>query len=133
MTSDAVAALTTAYWDNFLNTSSSILGRDWDRLDEVDKIVSAGGRPAIDMVLHLIETAPRDRDGWLSYLLAGPIEDLWGRSEADQMSLVEASAQSAELAEALAYLYAPSVPEPERAARRTKRPSKRQGNRPRHP
>ena len=133
MTSDAVAALSTAYWDDFLNTSISILARDRERLDEVDKILSAGGRPAIDMVLHLIETAPRDRDGWLSYLLAGPIEDLWSRSEADQLSLVEASAQSGELAEALDYLNAPSIREPERAARKTNRPSKRQGNRPRHP
>ena len=72
MTSDAVAALTTAYWDNFLNTSSSILRRDWERLDEVDRIFGAGGRPAIDMVLHLIETAPRDRDGWLSYRPRNP-------------------------------------------------------------
>jgi hypothetical protein len=84
-------------------------------------------------VLELIETAPRDRDGWLSYLLSRPIEDLWRRSEEDQLALVEASGGSADLAEALAHLNAPSTREPERAARKTKRPSKRQGIRPKHP
>ena len=133
MTTDPTSALTTAYWDNFLTMSTSSLGRDWDRLDQVEQIFRAGGRPATDMVLELIETAPRDHDGWLSYLLSGPIEDLWSRSEADQAALLEASGRSADLAEALAHLNPPSTGDPERAARKSKRPSKRQGNRPKHP
>jgi hypothetical protein len=133
VTTDPTSALTTAYWDNFLTVSSSSLGRDWDRLDQVEEIIRGGGRSATDLVVDLIETAPRDRDGWLSYLLSGPIEDLWNRSEVDQLALVEASSRSADLAEALAHLDAPSTPEPGRAARKTKRPSKRQGNRPNHP
>lgn len=133
MTADPTSALTTAYWDNFLTMSSSSLGRDWDRLDQVEQIIRAGGRPATDMVLELIETAPRDHDGWLSYLLSGPIEDLWSRSEADQIALAEASGGSADLAEALAHVNASSTREPERAVRKTKRPSKRQSNRPKHP
>ena len=133
MTIDATSALTTAYWDNFLTMSSSSLGRDWERLDQVEQIIRAGGRPATDMVLELIATAPRGRDGWLSYLLSGPIEVLWSRSEADQAALVEASAQSADLAEALTYLNTPTTGDAERGASKTKRPSKRQGHRPRHP
>jgi hypothetical protein len=54
-------------------------------------------------LLRLIVTAPRDRDGWLSYLLVGPIELMWQRVT-DQRRLVEASAQSGELTEALSYL-----------------------------
>lgn len=133
MTIDPTNAQTTAYWDNFLSMSGSSVGQDWDRLDQVELIIQAGGGPATDMVLDLIETAPRARDGWLSYLLSGPIEDLWSRSEADQMALVEASGRSGDLAEALAHLKAPSTREPERAAQKSKRPSKRQGNRPKHP
>ena len=103
-----------------------------ERLDQVESILETGGKLAISLVLHLIETAPRDRDGWLSYLLTGPIDDLWRRSDLDQHALVEASAQSDELAEALSYLTDTTPNEPAPTTRRAKRPSKRQGNRPRH-
>jgi hypothetical protein len=103
VTTEALDALAAAYWDNFLNESASSLGRDWTRLDEADGIFESGGQPAIDLLLRLIVTAPRDRDGWLSYLLVGPIELMWQR-DTDQRRLVEASAQSGELAEALSYL-----------------------------
>ena len=71
MTGDSTGVLTTAYWDNFTNPSLSTQEMDWERLDQVESILETGGKPAISLVLHLIETAPRDRDGWLSYLLDG--------------------------------------------------------------
>ena len=95
--------MASAFWDNFLNESASSLGRDWERLDEAEGVFRSGGQPAVDLLLRLIDTAPRDRDGWLSYLLTGPIEQMWQR-DTDQRRLVAASAGCDDLAEALSYL-----------------------------
>jgi hypothetical protein len=106
VTSDVLDAMAAAFWGNFLNEGESSLGRDWERLGEADRVFESGGQTAVDLLLRLIDTAPRDRDGWLSYLLTGPIELMWQR-DADQRRLVEASARSGELAEALSYLERP--------------------------
>ncbi len=90
MAHDSTDLLTAAYWDNFANPNRSSKDMDWEQLDQVESVLAAGGSAAIDLLLRLIKAAPREQEAWLSYLLTGPIEGLWNRSDLGWRALVGA-------------------------------------------
>ena len=133
MTIDPTSALTTAYWDNFLSMSGSSVGRDWDRLDQVEQIVRAGGGSATDMVLDLIETAPAPATGGSPTCFPDRSKTYGVAARPIRWPSSRPVVGPLHWPRRWLHLNAPSTREPERAARKAKRPSKRQGNRPKHP
>jgi hypothetical protein len=91
--------LAVAYWSHFLAGPDSDTGSEaWEA---ADGRCSSGNPAEISLLVELVRTAPSDADGWLSYLLAGPLSDLWrATTDAGRTALIGASRSHEALKEA---------------------------------
>jgi hypothetical protein len=91
--------LAVAYWAHFLAGSDSDTG--FEAWEAVDDRCSSGDSAEISLLVELVRAAPRDADGWLSYLLTGPLSDFWrATTDAGRTALISASRSDEALKEA---------------------------------
>lgn len=99
MMGDVDHELAVAYWAHFLAAPDSDYA--FEAWEEVDDRCSSGDPSEISLLVELVRTAPRDAEGWLSYVLTGPLSDFWrSTTDAGRAALIDAGRHDEALKEA---------------------------------
>lgn len=101
-----------AFWKDFVETSDvehvdaaedEPSGPEWATV-EVDRRCRSGDLDCVPLLVALVEGAPVERDGWLSYLEDGPIRTYWESTNNEgRLRLSSASQTCADLKEVLIF------------------------------